>query len=113
MEVVGSVVAAELIVHAVQGKPALGDAVGEAAHSGADAAALVGVLRQGVVAQGHVHQLTGLVVDQDAPDGGAVVQDLHGAAALGGQGPGMDLGAVLLDAKGSFADIHRAGFLSF
>ena len=110
MEVVGTVVHGQLVVHAVEGELSFGDAVGEASHGGAHGALLV-VFLQGIVAQYHIHQLAAVIWHADGADGRAVVKDLGFAACIRGEGVERDGGAVGSGAKGTVFDLHGESLL--
>ena len=102
VEMVISVVDSQGVFYTVQGEAAGGNAVGIAAHGGAQVfiLALIGI--QSIIAQGHIHHLTLLVRNIQGDEGStvgeegagelAVVQgdDLHGLAI-----PGLSKGFAL------------------
>ena len=96
---VGAVVDEKRIGFAVQREPSFGDAVGKAAHRGAQTAAFYGVAFGTVKAQAHVGEAAEAVGHADADQVGAVIG--HRGAGAGGIGHGIQ---VCVPSVGRFAE---------
>ena len=101
-----AVVDGQVVGYAVEGEASVSDSVGVASDSCAEAAGIVEVFVEGVVAESHVAEFAVFVEDVEFGDSAAVFADGGGLAGGVGEGVVEDLCAVGHGAEESFSDGH-------
>ena len=103
---VRAVVDGQVIGYAAQGEASVSDSVGVASDSCAEAAGIVEVFVEGVVAESHVTEVAVFVEDVEFGDSAAVFADGGGLSGGVGEGVAEDRSAVWHSAEEGFSDGH-------